>query len=581
MRETGLQVGKTDPDSKKPKVLAVDDDRFFLRQIVDILREGGFRPQGVENGADALKALKKDRFDVVVTDVVMEDISGIDLLKQVRGRDHLIPVICVSGERSFDNVVEMLRGGASDFLPKPVQPRELIATVSRVCIERQYALEKEQIVARSDSWARELLALRQLGEASSKEMLQTLFLRTIEAVSDTLQVETSSLMLTEGNVLRVVEGMGLPREVIGKATVPLGKGISGHVAQTGEPLLINDINQHEKFGPSSFKKQYSTQSALCVPLLRGDRVLGVMNANNKKNGEAFEESDRDLLVTMAAQVAMSIDNARLFAGLEEKAEALRLAHEELVRLDRDKTELILNLSHELKTPLTTIIGFASLISTLDLTGETESLMDFVAHLEGSASHLNYLVERILELFRLEAGRIPLRLETHPIGDVVGAALQELEKTLDGRTVDWDPSEAADHPVSCDTRLFTRALGLVLENAVKFSPDGSPLEISAHFHDRLPDVPEYATGPGGVPDPGEKKGWVRIVIRDHGVGMREKDIPRIFEKFKQLGDIMTDKPAGIGLGLSIARAILERHSGAIWADPAPDGGARLHLVLPMT
>ena len=571
---------KKDPDSQKPKVLVVDDDRFFLRQMVDILREGGFRPQGVDNGVDAWEALKNDRFDVVVTDVVMEDISGIDLLKNVRGRDHLIPVICVSGDRSFDNIVEMLRGGASDFLPKPVQARDLIATVSRACIERQYALEKEQIVARSDSWARELLALRKLGEASSKEMLQTLFRRTIEAVSDTLQVETSSLMLAEGDVLRVVEGMGLPREVIGKATVPLGKGISGHVAQTGEPLLINDINQHEKFGPSSFKKQYSTQSALCVPLLRGDRVLGVMNANNKKNGETFEESDRDLLVTMAAQVAMSIDNARLFAGLEEKAEALRQAHEELVRLDRDKTEMILNISHELKTPLTTIIGFASLIPSLKLSGETESLMEFLVYLEDSASHLNHLVERILELFRLEAGRMPLRLEPHPVHEVVDAVLLEMEKPLGDREVSMDLSSAADVMFHCDIRLFTRALVLVLENAVKFSPRDKPIEITAFKYNQMPEVPDYAGNFEKVLSQERGSGWIRIVIRDYGKGIKEKDIPRIFEKFKQLGDIMTDKPAGIGLGLSIARAIMERHHGAIWADLASGGGSRFHLLLPM-
>jgi signal transduction histidine kinase/DNA-binding response OmpR family regulator len=568
-----------DNEIQRPRVLVVDGDRSFLDRMTDILKEGGFQPHAVRTGDGARTALKEDLFDVVITDVMVGDTPGVDLLRHVKARDRFLPVICISSERSFDNAVEMLRAGAADFLSKPVPDRQVIAAVSRACIDRQYALEKEQIVARSDTWARELLALRQLGEASSKEMLQALFKRAIEAVSDTLQVETSSLMLTEGDALRVVEAIGLPSEVIGKATVPLGKGISGHVARTGKPLLINDISQHEKFGPSSFKKQYSTQSALCVPLMRGDRVLGVMNANNKKNGEAFQESDRDLLVTMAAQVAMSIDNARLYAGLEEKAEDLRKAHEELVRLDRDKTELILNISHELKTPLTTIIGFASLIPSLDLKGETDNLMEFVAHLESSATHLNYLVERILELFRLEAGRIPLRLEKHPVGDVVGAALQELENTLDGRVVTWEPSKIHSVTVSCDTRLFTRALGLVLENAVKFSPDGSPLELTVHSHERLPDVPDYAAGPEIWSGSRDQGGYVRIVIRDHGVGMREKDIPRIFEKFKQLGDIMTEKPSGIGLGLSIARAILERHSGAIWADPAPGGGTRLHLLIP--
>ncbi len=568
----------TDPSAdSRPKILVVDDDRFFLRQMVDILTEGGLDTVAVTSGAEALERLKGRPFKVIVTDVVMKDMSGIELLRQVRLQDRLTPVICVSGVRSFDHVVEMVRNGARDFLSKPFKPQQLLSAVRSAVIEFEIAMEKERIVARSDKWSRELLTLRILGEASSKEMLQSLFRRTIEAVSDTLQVETASLMVKEGDHLRVVEAMGLPAEIIGKATVPIGKGISGHVARTGEPLLINDISRDERFRPSKFKDQYSTQSALCVPLMRGDRVLGVLNANNKVSGESFTESDRDLLHTMATQVAMSMDNARLFADLEEKAEALRLAHEELVRLDKDKTELILNISHELKTPLTSIIGFASLIPTLDLTGETETLLDFTGRLENSAAHLNYLVERILELFRLEAGRVPWKLEPNPASVLVEGTVQELSKVLKESPVSLSLDHVRDKSFICDQRLFKRTLELILENASKFAPDGAPIEIEALWHDGCPEVPSYAVDRGSLQLSGDMNGWIEVTVRDHGKGMRAKDIPHIFEKFRQLGDILTEKPEGIGLGLSIVRAIMERHRGAVWADLADGGGTRLHLL----
>lgn len=563
--------------SHRPGVLVVDDDRFFLQQMVDTLSDGGFNAQGVLSGEQALTALKDQKFQVVVTDVVMEDMSGIDLLRKIRTHDRLTPVICVSGVRSFENVVEMIRNGASDFLPKPFKPEQLLSAVSIAVINHEITMEKERIYARSEKWSRELLTLRMLGEVSSKEILQNLFKRTIEAISDTLQVETASLMVVEGDVLRLVEAMGLPEEVVGKVTVPLGKGISGHVAQTGEPLLINDISKDERFKPSRFRDQYSTQSALCVPLMRGNRVLGVLNANNKINGESFSESDLDLLHTMAAQVAMSMDNARLFLDLEEKAEALRVAHEELVRLDKDKTELILNLSHELKTPLTSIIGFASLIHTLDLSGETDNLAEFMGRMESSASHLNYLVERILELFRLEAGRVPWKLEPNPAKALVQGTVHELDARLKEKRISLTLEEVQDAEFICDVRLFKRALELILENAVKFSPEDSPVEVHATWHDDLPRVPDY-TGPRDSMKPaGEMNGWIEITIRDYGRGMREKDIPLIFEKFRQLGDILTEKPEGIGLGLSIVRAIMERHRGAVWADLAEGGGTRLHLL----
>jgi len=565
------------PDNNRPSILVVDDDRFFLRQMVDILSDGGFKAQGVTSGEQAVELLENKKFKVIVTDIVMGEMSGIDLLQQVRMHDRLTPVICVSGVRSFDNVVEMVRNGASDFLPKPFHPEQLLSAVSSAVIDHEIATEKERIVARSDKWAKELLTLRMIGEASSKEILQSLFKRTIEAISDTLKVETASLMIMEGEVLRLVEAIGLPEEVVGKATVPLGKGISGHVAQTGHPLLINDISKDERFRPSTFKDQYTTQSALCVPLIRGDRILGVLNANNKINGESFTESDRDLLYTMASQVAMSMDNARLFLDLEQKAEALRAAHEELVRLDKDKTELILNLSHELKTPLTSIIGFASLIPTLELEGETESLADFIGRLENSANHLNYLVERILELFRLEAGRVPWKLEPHSAKTLVEGTVQELDGRLQGRKVSMVLEEIQDAELICDMRLFKRTMELILENAVKFSPEESPFEINAFWHDTLPQVPDFAVDRESLILQGAMRGWVELTIRNQGKGMREKDIPLIFEKFRQLGDILTEKPEGIGLGLSIARAIMERHHGAIWADLPKEGVTRLHLL----
>lgn len=568
----------TDPSNHRPHVLVVDDDRFFLRQMVDVLTSGGFQAVGVSSGEEAMEVLKQKKFQVIVTDVVMKDMSGIDLLRHVRLSDRLTPVICVSGVRSFDNVVEMIHNGASDFLPKPFGSDQLLSAVRVAVIDYEIAMEKEKIVARADKWNRELLTLRMLGEASSKEILQNLFKRTIEAVSDTLQVETASLMVVEGDVLRLVEAKGLPKKVVGKATVALGKGISGHVAQTGQPLLINDISKDERFRPSSFKDQYSTQSALCVPLTRGDRVLGVLNANNKVSGEAFTTSDRDLLYTMASQVAMSMDNARLFLDLEEKAEALRVAHEELVRLDKDKTELILNLSHELKTPLTSIIGFASLIPTLDLQGETESLEEFVGRLENSAGHLNYLVERILELFRLEAGRVPWKLEPNPAKSLIEGCVRELDGRLKEREITFNLDGVGDAQFICDMRLFKRTLELILENALKFSPAGSPIQIEAVWHDRPVDVPSYAVDHRGfLRKAGDMTGWIELMIRDHGKGMKEKDIPLIFEKFRQLGDILTEKPEGIGLGLSIARAIMERHHGAVWANLAEGGGTRLHLL----
>ncbi len=567
------------PLPDKPRVLVVDNDRVTLEIVLEILRSDGMDTKGATGGAEALEIFGGGAWDIVITGVVMDGLTGIGLLRRVKAGNRLLPVICMSGYRSFDDAVEMIRGGAFDFLYKPINRDRLLNVVESAFSDYRRSIENEHIIVRSQSWARELLTLRQLGESSSRDMLQVLFRKTVEAVAETLQIETASLMIIEGDHLTIAAAMGLPKEIVGKAQMPLGSGISGYVAQTGEPVLINDISKDDRFKPSKFRKQYSTQSALCVPLMHGDNVLGVINANNKTNGEAFTRSDLDLLVTIAAQVAMAVDNTRLFKGLEEKAQALEKAHRELVRLDKDKTELILNISHELKTPLTSIMGFANLLYGLDVQGKSEDLADYAGRIETSAGLLNHLIDRMLELFRLEAGRSGMNRGFIPLQSAVSQAVAALEGTLHERDVREDHSGFRGARVYTDRTLFTRALGLILENSVKFSPEDTPIAISGCWHDDLPTVPVYAA----YADLGKTKdiadGWVEIMVSDLGEGMSAEEIPVIFEKFRQLGDIMTTKPTGIGLGLPIARTILELQDGALWAESSKGEGSTFHILLP--
>jgi len=561
-----------------PSILVVDDDPFFLKVAADILREAGFNPVPVPSGREAMRVLASEPCSVVVTDVVMPDLDGLTLLRMVKRLEPLKPVICVSVVQTYQNAVEMLRGGAFDFVPKPLDPPQLVASVQAALEEYGRAMEKEKLVARAQTWARELLTLRTLGESSGQDVVRTLFRKTVEAVADTLRVKVASLMLVSSGELTIADAIGLPAEVIPKVHVPLGRGLSGWVAEKGEPLLINDIARHPVFRPSTFKDQYQTQSALCVPLKRGDRVLGVINVNNKVDGTPFEQKDLDLLLTVANQVAMAIDNARLFHDLEEKAEELRRSHSEVVRLDKDKTELILNISHELKTPLTAILGYAGLLKSS--LGDEEN-REYAGRIERASQRLNHIVERMLELFRLEAGRTRAQPAWTPLSEIVGSARGGVGDLLDGRELTVDVERAPARAFG-DPALLRRALALTLENASKFSPPGTPIGVEASLLRERPAIPEWAlkgaggeNGPGGSPP----DGWLMISIRDRGVGMAVGDLPVIFEKFRQLGDIMTEKPAGAGLGLSIVRAILERHHGMIWAESEKGKGSTFHMLLP--
>jgi PAS domain S-box-containing protein len=202
-------------------------------------------------------------------------------------------------------------------------------------------------VALLERRVRELQLLHETGRRlTSLRDMDLLLPEIVEQLRRVLGVEIVSIMLVEAQAgeLRIAAASGLPQDVVTHARVPLGKGVSGQTALRGQPILIRDMREHAEFAPSPHAAQYTTESLLCVPLRVGDRVLGVINVNNKLTGEALDDDDLALVVTFSAQAALAIENSRLYGGLEREVErvtaALRRSNAEL-RLTQEFTEAIL------------------------------------------------------------------------------------------------------------------------------------------------------------------------------------------------------------------------------------------------
>jgi len=202
-------------------------------------------------------------------------------------------------------------------------------------------------VALLEKRVRELQLLHETGRRlTSLRGMDLLLPEIVEQLRRVLGVEIVSIMLVDegGAELRIAAASGLPQDVVEHARVPLGKGISGQTAQRGQPILIRDMRDHAEFAPSPHAAQYTTESLLCVPLRVGDRVLGVINVNNKLTGEPLDDDDLALVVTFSSQAALAIENSRLYGGLEREVErvtaALRSSNAEL-RLTQEFTDSIL------------------------------------------------------------------------------------------------------------------------------------------------------------------------------------------------------------------------------------------------
>jgi DNA-binding response OmpR family regulator len=324
-------------------ILVIDDERLFLTLTREELQKSGFAVLAAENAMQALEVLSKRPVQAIVMDVVMPDMDGMELLPRLRKDHPTTPVVVVSGRASFLTGIQAMRLGAVDFLRKPLNFDELIRTLSAAIEQvRQAAPPEPQRMEQLDRLRHGALELSNLirwdilGEFLKDNA--TLYQKALDLIAEVLGVEIVSLMLlveSEG-ALRVVQAKGLDPEVQRNASCPLGQGISGRVAQSGEPLLIRDLSQDPTFAKKERNPRYRTNSLMCVPLKVNGKVIGVMNANNKVTEEPFDEYDLALFIVFSCLVSLSFATTKLFEQLVATMEEVKTGN---ARLGRANTEL--------------------------------------------------------------------------------------------------------------------------------------------------------------------------------------------------------------------------------------------------
>jgi signal transduction histidine kinase len=316
----------------------------------------------------------------------------------------------------------------------------------------------------------------------------------------------------------------------------MGEGIAGRVAQTVEPLLINGRPTSNEF-PGLDTRTLEVSSAMSVPLVHRDQLLGVLNVNAKAGG-TFSAYDLRALSLFAEQGAVAIANARLFDA--ERAHVV-----ELVELDRMKSEFLGLVTHELRTPLTVVLAAAQTGKQPNSLIETSELFEII---ERNAKNLASLVEELLIAARLEQGDAaaePIRVD---LADLVRAVARDFGVT--DRPVEVEVDEGLS--TMSDPDAIRRILVNLLDNAHKYG--AAPIHVTL--------------------EPGED--CVVLSVSDAGPGLPVEERERLFERFHRADT--TGKP-GLGLGLPIVRGLAAACGGHVWAEDAPGGGAVFRVALP--
>lgn len=404
----------------------------------------------------------------------------------------------------------------------------------------------------SDYTRRLELLLEVCRNLSANLDLEQLLSAIIESASSLVGCESSSILVydKESQSLRFAAAPFYISESLRTMSVPVDDSVAGKVYSSGQPLAINRAENDERIYRAVDRELKSqTLSLLAVPLIFKGRTIGVLEAVNKLHSSRFNEEDVLVLQTLAAQAAVAFENHRL---LEES----QRAYQQVIELDRMKSDFIAIASHELRTPLGVILGHATFLQETAAPDEAQDLEIIVK----SSLRLKEIIEEFSNVDHFEHGLSRLRRGKVNLSQVV----QEVVNSFREMSIQNNIALSTELPktalaVEGDAAKIAMALREVVKNALTFTNAGGQVRVN------LEAIPNFA----------------RISVIDNGIGIPANEQAKIFQRFYQVEKHLTRRHGGMGLGLSIARDMVDMHGGKITVDSLEGKGSRFLLLLPLT
>jgi two-component system phosphate regulon sensor histidine kinase PhoR len=481
------------PSASRTRILVVDDEKRIRDGCQSILKAEGFDVEVAENGYAGLAKIEEEHFDIILLDLMMPGLRGIDLLDHVKARHPDTLVIVITGYATLEHAIEAMKKGAFEFISKPFAPEDLRAVTGK-------AIE---------------------------------YIRTLEDISH------------EKSRIRV---------------------LINHIS---DGVMATDAEKRVALANPAFLKSIGHQgeSAIGVPvkdLVQNERLLQMIDEALSMPAEQFteltEEFDEGVLLKGEPTV-LAVRCVPFRDRLHRNMGTLTVMHDitALRKIDKVKSEFVSMVAHEIKSPMNSVLALVKVIQD-GLAGDlTEKQQEILGRVSEKIKGLSDLAADLLDLSRIESGLITMEKERLQVAALLEeqVAFQQTRAQSKGIHLQLEP--VADlPPILANKRSVEEVISNLLTNAIKYTPEGGEVTVSA--------VAE--------------KDYLHISVKDTGFGIAQEDLGRIFDRFYRVKNDRTRFIAGTGLGLDIVKSVVEAHNGRVKAESVLNQGSTFHVFLPI-